>query len=197
MPKRQWKNHWMLNNNYVKEDGLRLAPNMIYVLLLKVQKIVQAWLQSIQWQSCHYWSCCKKIIFLSERNLVCMIYNAIEKRRIASEEHVCSKIWKGPSIAMESNIIVEGMNYLEKVHNICCIKITGDGDTNLMTKIQKQVSFGKQVQKNECANQAVYRYFRALERLQKNCRKFSGLKGRSEMFETKNPKVSDGGKRSH
>lgn len=76
----------------------------------------------------------KKIIFLSERNKVCMTCNAIEEGRISSKEHVCSKNWKGPSTAIESDIIVEGMNYLEKVHNIRCIKIIGDGDTNLKTR---------------------------------------------------------------
>lgn len=47
-----------------------------------------------------------------------MTCNTIEEGRIPSEEHVCSKNWKDPSTPMESYIIVEGMNYLKKVHKI-------------------------------------------------------------------------------
>ena len=109
----------------------------------------------------------QKIIYLSVRNKVCLICNAIEDGRIIMKEHICTKNWKGPSTAMESDIIVQGLNYLEKVHNIRCIKIIGDGDTNLMKKVKEEVSYGKQVKKIECANHAVRRYFRALEKLQK------------------------------
>lgn len=119
----------------------------------------------------------QKILFISVRNKICLICIAIADGRIPDKKHVCSKNWSGPSTAMESDIIVEGMKYLEENHNIRCTKVIGDGDTNLMSNIQDSVSYGRWVKKIECANHAVRRYFRALEKLQKNALKFSGKKG--------------------
>lgn len=78
---------------------------------------------------------------------------------------------------MESDIIVEGLKYLEEVHCVRCTRLIGDGDTNLMTKVQENVSFGGRIMKIECANHAVRRYFRALERIKKNTSQFNGTKG--------------------
>lgn len=119
----------------------------------------------------------KKILYIGVRNKVCLICRAIEDGRTPSKDHMCSKNWTGPSTAMESDIIVEGLKYLEKVHSIRCTRLIGDGDTNLMTKVQENVSFGCRILKIECANHAVRRYFRALERIQKNTSKFHGAKG--------------------
>lgn len=119
----------------------------------------------------------KKILYISVRNKVCLICRAIEDGRIPAKDHVCSKNWTGPSTAMETDIIVEGLKYLEEVHSIRCTRLIGDGDTNLMKKVQENVSFGGRVLKVECANHAVRRYFRALERIKKNTSKFHGAKG--------------------
>lgn len=119
----------------------------------------------------------QKILYISVRNKVCLICQAVAENRIPLKEHICSKNWTGPSTAMESDIIIEGLKYLEKVHNIRCTRLIGDGDTNLMKKIKENVSFGGRVLKVECANHAVRRYFRALERIQKNSSKFCGVKG--------------------
>lgn len=119
----------------------------------------------------------KKIMFISVRNKVCLICKAAKEGRILPKEHTCSKNWTGPSTAMESDIIVEGLKYLEEAHCVRCTRLIGDGDTNLMTQVQQNVSFGGRVLKVECANHAVRRYFRALERIKKNTSKFNGTKG--------------------
>lgn len=119
----------------------------------------------------------QKILFISVRNKICLVCIAIADGRIPDKKHVCLKNWSGPSTAMESDIIVEGLKYLEENFKVRCTKIIGDGDTNLMTNIQDSVSYGGWVLKIECANHAVRRYFRALEKLQKNTSKFSGKKG--------------------
>lgn len=119
----------------------------------------------------------KKIIYISVRNKVCLVCQAIDDGRTSHKTHLCSKNWTGPSTAMESDIIVEGLKYLEEVHRVRCTRLIGDGDSNLMKKVQENVSFGSRVIKVECANHAVRRYFKALERIQRNTSKFSGARG--------------------
>ena len=78
---------------------------------------------------------------------------------------------------MESDSIVEGLHYLESVHQVRCTRLVGDGDSNTMSKIQESISYGGRVLKVECANHAVRRYSRALERLQKSTSRFAGKMG--------------------
>ncbi|GBO24681.1 hypothetical protein AVEN_149729-1 [Araneus ventricosus] len=60
----------------------------------------------------------QKIIFIDIRNKVCLTCHAIETGRISSKTHVCHKNWDASSTSMESNIIVEGMKYLESILTI-------------------------------------------------------------------------------
>ena len=107
----------------------------------------------------------KKIIFIGIRNKLCTICRAISTKKIPYKEHVCYKNWNNSSTAMESDIIVDGLNYLKDTYNIKCLRIIGDGDSNTMSRIREKVSYGRTVVKIECANHAVRRFRRALERL--------------------------------
>ncbi|XP_035205350.1 LOW QUALITY PROTEIN: uncharacterized protein LOC118180357 [Stegodyphus dumicola] len=119
----------------------------------------------------------QKILFVGIRNKVCLICSAIEDGKMPNKVHLCWRNWNGPSTGMESSAIVEGLNYLQCVHKIRCTRLVGDGDANTMAKVKESVSYGGRVIKVECANHAVRRYRRALEKLQQNTARFPGAKG--------------------
>ncbi|GFR09305.1 uncharacterized protein TNCT_24351 [Trichonephila clavata] len=119
----------------------------------------------------------QKIIFIGIRNKICLICQAIEASRIPDKNHICYKNWNGSSTGMESDIIVEGVQFLETVHHIRCTRIVADGDSNIISSIQEKISYGGRVLKVECANHAVRRFGRALDKLQRDTKRFSGKKG--------------------
>ncbi|GBM73769.1 hypothetical protein AVEN_85168-1 [Araneus ventricosus] len=53
----------------------------------------------------------------------------------------------------------------------------GDGDSNTIIKCKERVSYGRKVLKIECANHAVRRYGRALQKIQLNAARFKGVEG--------------------
>ncbi|GFQ67039.1 yqaJ domain-containing protein [Trichonephila clavata] len=123
----------------------------------------------------------QKIVFIGVRNKVCLICCAVANGRMEKKDHLCWKNWKGPSTAMESDCIVEGLLYLETVHHIRCTRLVGDGDSNTIAKCREKISYGGRILKVECANHAVRRYGRAIQKLQGNTTRFSGptgIKGR-------------------
>ena len=63
-------------------------------------------------------------------------------RKIPYKEHVCYKNWNNSSTAMESDIIVEGLNYLKDTYNIKCLRLIGDSDSKTMSRIREKVSYG-------------------------------------------------------
>ncbi|GFY56238.1 uncharacterized protein TNIN_291931 [Trichonephila inaurata madagascariensis] len=107
------------------------------------------------------------------RNKICLICRAVETGRIPDKNHICYKNWNGSSTGMESNIII-GVQFLETVHHICCTRIVADGDSNIISLIQEKISYGGRVLKVECANHAVRRFGRALDKLQRDTKWFSG-----------------------
>lgn len=118
----------------------------------------------------------KKILFIGIRNKFCVICKNLEENQ-TNKQHLCFKNWDGSSTAMESDIIVEGMRYLEEMHGVRCTRLIGDGDSNTMALIQKKIPYGKNVLKVECANHAVRRYLRNLQRIQKATLKYPGPNG--------------------
>ncbi|GFY10133.1 yqaJ domain-containing protein [Trichonephila clavipes] len=123
----------------------------------------------------------QKIVFIGVRNKVCLICCAIANGRMEKKDHLCWKNWKGPSTAVEGDSIVEGLLYLETVHHIRCTRLVGDGDSNTIAKCRERISYGGRILKVECANHAVRRYGRAIQKLQGNTTRFSGpagIKGR-------------------
>ncbi|GFT39099.1 yqaJ domain-containing protein [Nephila pilipes] len=119
----------------------------------------------------------QKIVFIGIRNKVCLTCSAIANRQMERKDHVCWKNWSGPSTAMESDAVVEGLIYLENVHHIRCTRLVGDGDANTIAKCKERVSYGGRILKVECANHAVRRYGRAIQKLQGNTSRFSGQTG--------------------
>ncbi|GFU65287.1 yqaJ domain-containing protein [Trichonephila clavipes] len=120
----------------------------------------------------------QQIVFIGVRNKVCLICCAIANGRMEKKDHLFWKNWKGPSTAMESDSIVEGLLYLETVRHIRCTRLVGDGDSNTIAKCRERISYGGRILKVECANHAVRRY---IHKLQGNTTRFSGpagIKGR-------------------
>ncbi|GFX42953.1 uncharacterized protein TNCV_4058771 [Trichonephila clavipes] len=118
----------------------------------------------------------QKIIFIGIRNKICLICQAVETGRIPDKNHICYKNWNGSSTGMEGNI-VERVQFLEAVHHIRCTRIVADWDSNIISSIQEKISYGGRVLKVECANHAVRRFGRALDKLQHDTKRFSGKKG--------------------
>lgn len=119
----------------------------------------------------------QKVVFVGVRNKLCLLCNAIADGKMMAKKHVCFRNWSGASTAMEPDIIVEGINYLEKVHNVHCTKLVGDGDSSTMSAVREKVSFGRTIRKIECANHAVRRYSRALNKLSSDTKRFCGRDG--------------------
>jgi hypothetical protein len=119
----------------------------------------------------------KKILFSGVRNKYCHICRLAEIREEDVPEHVCNANWTGPSTAMEADIIVEGLKFLQEQHGLLCTRIIGDGDSSTMSKIRQSVSYGMQVQKIECANHAVRNFRKKLEAAAINSKAFPGGDG--------------------
>ncbi|GBL92237.1 hypothetical protein AVEN_170597-1 [Araneus ventricosus] len=78
---------------------------------------------------------------------------------------------------MESDAIVEGLLYLESTHGIPCTRMGGDGDSNTIIKCKERVSNGGRILKVECANHAVRRTERPLQKFQLSAARFKGVEG--------------------
>ncbi|GFU15534.1 uncharacterized protein TNCV_2772761 [Trichonephila clavipes] len=61
----------------------------------------------------------------------------------------------------------------ETVHHIRCTRLVGDDDSNTIAKCRERISYGGRILKVECANHAVRRYDRAIQKLQGNTTRFS------------------------
>ncbi|GFT46171.1 yqaJ domain-containing protein [Nephila pilipes] len=94
------------------------------------------------------------------------------------KDHACWKNWRGPSTAVESDAVVEGLLYQENVHHIRCTRLVGDGDANTIAKCKERAPYGGRILKVECANHVVRSYGRAIQKLQLgNTTRFSGQTG--------------------
>ena len=69
---------------------------------------------------------------------------------------------------METDIIVEGFNLSESMHGLRYIKMIGDGDSSVHHNIITSVSYGRYVEKIECANHAVKCYHSRLANIVKD-----------------------------
>ncbi|GFT72791.1 uncharacterized protein TNCV_406821 [Trichonephila clavipes] len=79
----------------------------------------------------------------------------------------------------------------ETVHHIRCTRLVGDDDSNTIAKCRERISYGGRILKVECANHAVRRYDRAIQKLQGNTTRFSGIKGQ-QLFKQKIMKLIKG-----
>ena len=72
---------------------------------------------------------------------------------------MCFKNWTGSSTSMEADIIATGFRISEEMHDVRYTEVIGDGDSSVLHNICTTVlSYGRYVDKVECANHAVKRY---------------------------------------
>ena len=81
---------------------------------------------------------------------------------------------------MEANIIVEGFQLSEQMHGVRYLWFIGDGGSSVYHSVVNGVpSYGRCVQKDECANHAVKCYQNRLKVLCKNHPEYQGRYGLS------------------
>lgn len=91
----------------------------------------------------------KKLLYLGVRNKFCFACANPKKKK---DDHLCYKNYTGPSTGMESSVIVEGFRRSEEDYGLIYKYYIGDGDSSVYAKIQEGCTYGRYVQKIECAN---------------------------------------------
>ena len=69
---------------------------------------------------------------------------------------------------MEADIIVDGFNKSEVMHNLKFLSFIGDGDSSVHAKIISNVKYGKDILKVECINHLVKSVGKALYKIKKD-----------------------------
>ena len=91
---------------------------------------------------------------------------------------------------MESDIIATGFRQSESMHGLRYTKVIGDGDSSVLHTIQTTVkSYGRDVEKVECANHAVKCFRGRLEQLAKD---FPSFRGRGRLTKSVIMKITHG-----
>ena len=122
----------------------------------------------------------KKLLFIGVRNKYCSICAISQRKNSPPPPHQCYRNWSGTSCAMEANIIVEGFQLSEQMHGVRYLWFIGDGDSSVYHSVVTGVpSYGRCVQKVECANHAVKCYRNRLEALCKIHPEYQGRYGLS------------------
>ena len=62
-------------------------------------------------------------------------------------------------------MIAEGFKQSEATHGVRYMRLIGDGDSSVMSRVRQNVPYGPFVQKIECANHACKCYCTCLEKL--------------------------------
>ena len=120
----------------------------------------------------------KSLLFIGVRNKYCSTCSIAEHKGVSIPPHTCYKNWCGSSCAMEADIIVEGFKQSETLHGLRYVRMIGDGDSSVHHAVRTGVpSYGRLVQKLECANHAVKCYRSSLEKLAKDNSQFKGRNG--------------------
>ncbi|XP_063217698.1 uncharacterized protein LOC134540509 [Bacillus rossius redtenbacheri] len=97
----------------------------------------------------------KKLLFLGVRNKYCTACIRSERMEKEPTPHLCFRNWTDSSTAMEADIIVEGFRFCEAKYKLQFKKFVGDGDSSVHAAIVANVSYGRDVEKIECANHVV------------------------------------------
>ena len=115
-----------------------------------------------------------KLLYIGVRNkycAVCVNNNKTQKKT----NHVCFKNWEEASASMESDIIVEGFQLAEQQHGVRYTKFIGDGDSSVLARLREDVKvWGRDIEKQECANHAVKCFRSSLEKLAKEKPQYKG-----------------------
>ena len=120
----------------------------------------------------------KKLLFLGMRNVYCATCSRAANKGEEPSAHKCFRNWTGPSTQMESDIIVEGFKYCERVFGLRFKKFIGDGDSSVHKAIVDSMPHGISVQKIECANHVVKNLTKALYALAKGAQNSKFLNSR-------------------
>ncbi len=117
----------------------------------------------------------KKLLYLGVRNKYCSICTVAANKGIPPKEHECFKNWDGSSRAMEADMLVEGFKAAEDMQGLRYMRMTGDGDSSVLSNIQASVpGWGSKVTKVECANHVVKCYRSRLEKIVQDFPKYKG-----------------------
>ena len=119
----------------------------------------------------------KKLLFLGVRNKFCSICAVAKNKEQEPPKHRCYRNWAGSSVAMETDIVVEGFCQSEHSYGLRYMRVIGDGDSSVMATIRTAVPYGMFVEKLECANHACKCYRNRLEALAKDHPEFRGKGG--------------------
>ena len=120
----------------------------------------------------------KSLLYIGVRNKYCCTCAIAEYKGVTIPPHTCYKNWSGSSCAMEADIIVEGFKQSETLHGLRYVQMIGDGDSSVHHAVCTGVpSYGRLVQKLECANHAMKCYRSSLEKLAKENSQFKGRNG--------------------
>jgi len=115
-----------------------------------------------------------KLLYIGVRNKYCAacVNNKKTKKKTS---HVCFKNWEEASASMESDIIVEGFKLAEEQHGVRYTKFIGDGDSSVLAHLREDVKvWGRDIEKQECANHAVKCFRTSLEKLAKEKPQYKG-----------------------
>ena len=94
------------------------------------------------------------------------------------DQHTCFKNKEKLSSEMEPDIILEEFTQSEKVHGVRYKRFVGDGDSSVYpTLLEKVPSWGRYIEKVECANHVCKCYRSSLEKLVENKITYKGRGG--------------------
>ena len=97
----------------------------------------------------------EKLLFIGVRNKYCSICSHAEIHNVTPRDHRCFKNWRESSQAMEADIILEGFNEAERMHDLQYTKFIGDGDSfTYSTLVEKGPHWCCNLTKMECSNHA-------------------------------------------
>ena len=99
-----------------------------------------------------------KLLCIGVRNKFCAACVYQNKQTGASKKtnHTCFKNWSGPSVSMETGIILEDFQSAEKQHSVRYMKFISEGDSLIHpTLVANVCEWRYDIQKEECAKHTV------------------------------------------
>lgn len=99
-------------------------------------------------------------MFLCVKNKYCYTCARAKASDPAStpKKHECYLNYTGPSTGMEQQGIVDGFNASIEQHGLVYKWMVGDGDSSVYARVREKVSYGRYVEKQECANHVIRCY---------------------------------------
>nr|XP_022909154.1 uncharacterized protein LOC111420407 [Onthophagus taurus] len=105
------------------------------------------------------------VLFVGVRNKYCCICTRAANLRQFPSQHRCFKNWEASSTGMETDILVEAFNNSISMHGVKYLKMIGDGDSSVYSKIRSNVSYGMEVDKIECVNHLIKNFGKSLYKI--------------------------------